>query len=202
MTLKLEYGQRFTYESLSDSHNIRLLRLSPSLFGGPLHATLEQRHVDEPGKYEALSYCWGDANDCVDIFINRRPIRVTRNCAEALEHLRNRTVVRTLWVDAVCIDQSSNDEKALQIPLMGQIYESAEQVLVWLGIADPENHARISRLKLEKYFIAAANSDLNKPFETPGRYIQGVFGQMISRSAEALRMCSLIGISLINQPFS
>lgn len=38
-----------------------------------------------------------------------------------------------LWIDAVCIDQSNRIEKALQIPLMGQIYSNAELVIVWLG---------------------------------------------------------------------
>ena len=38
-----------------------------------------------------------------------------------------------LWVDAVCIDQSSMDERASQVLLMGDIYSRAEHVIVWLG---------------------------------------------------------------------
>lgn len=39
-------------------------------------------------------------------------------------------------MDAICIDQTSIDDKNQQVPLMGQIYASASQVLVWLG--EPE----------------------------------------------------------------
>jgi hypothetical protein len=42
--------------------------------------------------------------------------------------------VSHLWVDAICIDQSnSTQEKATQIPLMGEIYSRAGRVLAWLG---------------------------------------------------------------------
>jgi Heterokaryon incompatibility protein (HET) len=38
-----------------------------------------------------------------------------------------------LWIDAICIDQTNEIEKASQIPLMGNIYSNAELVIVWLG---------------------------------------------------------------------
>jgi hypothetical protein len=42
--------------------------------------------------------------------------------------------VAHLWIDALCIDQSnSTQEKATQIPLMGEIYSRAARVLGWLG---------------------------------------------------------------------
>lgn len=40
---------------------------------------------------------------------------------------------RRLWVDSICIDQTSASEKTVQIPLMGDIYGQAKNVLVWLG---------------------------------------------------------------------
>ncbi|KAG0647892.1 hypothetical protein D0Z07_5668 [Hyphodiscus hymeniophilus] len=39
-----------------------------------------------------------------------------------------------LWIDAVSIDQSSDIEKASQIPLMGEIYGNAQEVDAWLGL--------------------------------------------------------------------
>ncbi|KAK4235183.1 heterokaryon incompatibility protein-domain-containing protein [Achaetomium macrosporum] len=42
-------------------------------------------------------------------------------------------VISRLWVDAVCIDQTNAEEKACQIPLMGEVYNSAGRVLAWLG---------------------------------------------------------------------
>ena len=41
-----------------------------------------------------------------------------------------------LWVDALCINQSANDEKSHQVNLMSQIYEKATRVFVWLGHED------------------------------------------------------------------
>ncbi|KAH6649456.1 heterokaryon incompatibility protein-domain-containing protein [Chaetomium tenue] len=41
--------------------------------------------------------------------------------------------VAQLWIDAVCIDQGNADEKASQIPLMGEVYSLSGRVLGWLG---------------------------------------------------------------------
>ena len=37
------------------------------------------------------------------------------------------------WVDSLCIDQHNNLEKAQQVRMMGEVYESAEDTFVWLG---------------------------------------------------------------------
>ncbi|KAK3291016.1 uncharacterized protein B0H64DRAFT_436387 [Chaetomium fimeti] len=42
--------------------------------------------------------------------------------------------VAQLWADAVCIDQGNADEKASQIPLMGELYSLSGRVLGWLGL--------------------------------------------------------------------
>ncbi|TGJ85572.1 hypothetical protein E0Z10_g3198 [Xylaria hypoxylon] len=58
---------------------------------------------------------------------------VTDNCVAALHHLRDKLGSFTIWVDAICINQSTKDEKPQQIPLMGSIYQGAEKVYIWLG---------------------------------------------------------------------
>ena len=40
-----------------------------------------------------------------------------------------------IWIDALCIDQASVEEKSSQVTLMGEIYELASVVLIWLGPA-------------------------------------------------------------------
>ena len=40
---------------------------------------------------------------------------------------------RVLWIDAVCIDQTSNEEKSHQVGLMSKIYSLGKCNLVWLG---------------------------------------------------------------------
>lgn len=41
-----------------------------------------------------------------------------------------------LWVDAICIDQTSAEDKDKQLEHMGDIYNGAELVIVWLGMLD------------------------------------------------------------------
>ena len=44
-----------------------------------------------------------------------------------------RDVIGYLWVDALCIDQTNIQERASQVSLMGDIYSTADRVIIWLG---------------------------------------------------------------------
>lgn len=83
--------------------------------------------------FTALSYVWGNSAIRETIWLEGKPLQVTRNAWEALRCLRNKFSPLRIWVDAVCIDQTSDVEKARQIPLMRAIYASAERVYIWLG---------------------------------------------------------------------
>jgi hypothetical protein len=63
---------------------------------------------------------------------------VTPNLAEALRGLRDSATPTRLWADAICIDQSNNEEKNQQVRRMGTIYTNARQVVVWLGNDEDE----------------------------------------------------------------
>jgi Heterokaryon incompatibility protein (HET)/Ankyrin repeats (3 copies) len=41
-----------------------------------------------------------------------------------------------IWIDAICIDQSNDEERGHQVRLMRKIYEAANCVSIWLGTAD------------------------------------------------------------------
>jgi hypothetical protein len=58
---------------------------------------------------------------------------VTTNLEAALRYLRHESMVPILWIDAICIDQSSIEERKHQVPLMKTIYSNATAVRVWLG---------------------------------------------------------------------
>lgn len=55
----------------------------------------------------------------------------------ALARLRHRFYSRPLWIDAICIDQAkdkaSEEERIVQIQLIGEVYRMACCVRVWLG---------------------------------------------------------------------
>lgn len=62
-------------------------------------------------------------------------VPVTENLHLALKHLRLKDRERTLWIDALCINQSDTRERTHQVTRMSSIYERASLVVVWLGEA-------------------------------------------------------------------
>ncbi|KAK0664607.1 heterokaryon incompatibility protein-domain-containing protein, partial [Cercophora samala] len=63
-------------------------------------------------------------------FVN---LQVTPSLDLALRYLRYKTACRTLWIDALCINQKDEGEKQIQIRHMQAIYANAWKVVVWLG---------------------------------------------------------------------
>jgi hypothetical protein len=60
-------------------------------------------------------------------------LQVTTNLELALRHLRRENRARTLWIDALCINQGNEKEKTIQIQRMQWIYANASPIVVWLG---------------------------------------------------------------------
>jgi hypothetical protein len=48
---------------------------------------------------------------------------------------------RLVWIDALCINQSDDEEKTEQVRRMGEVYAQAKQVIVYLGRADASKRA-------------------------------------------------------------
>ncbi|EFX05970.1 het domain containing protein [Grosmannia clavigera kw1407] len=136
------------YDSLAldgARHEIRLLRLQPAAsLASPLRICLIRGSLDVDGDlppYEALSYVWGSLvamQNSVRAEMDNGSteavsIPVTANLDSALRHLRYRTFSRTLWVDALCINQADVEERGMQVHLMRSIYERCTADLAWLG---------------------------------------------------------------------
>lgn len=83
--------------------------------------------------YEALSYTWGTSIAKETIHVNGKKFRVRKNLEIALRYLRHITKQRTLWIDAICINQFDIEERNTQVRRMIHIYREASCVLVWLG---------------------------------------------------------------------
>ena len=113
---------------------IRVLDLTPGTWNEDLQGTPRIVDLYSRPKYEALSYTWGNGNEREAIFLGHGcQLQITYNLFTALKRLRNLCSIRTVWADAVCINQSDAGEKSQQVPLMGEIYKTAENVLIWLG---------------------------------------------------------------------
>ena len=87
--------------------------------------------------YEALSYAWGSEANPASIVVvegeREYTLAVTQNLAEALRHLRYDERPRTLWIDAISVDQQNFEERGLQVRRMPDIYSCADRVVVWIG---------------------------------------------------------------------
>ena len=105
----------------SAGKEIRLLKIASALEYEPLNCSLEPVSLND-ACYTALSYCWGDANDRVDIAVNGQNISITRNLESALRHMRNVDQDTVVWADAICINQQDDAEKNVQVGAMGDIY--------------------------------------------------------------------------------
>ncbi|VUC35938.1 unnamed protein product [Clonostachys rosea] len=121
-----------------DKSEIRLLTISPGTDQDDLRCSLEVRSLLSNPKFEALSYVWGDATIKHKIILENAPYEITSSLRSALYRLRQPSLPRIVWVDALCINQCDTSEKNYQIPLMGNIYKSASLVIAWLGNGSPE----------------------------------------------------------------
>ena len=152
----------YRYSPLNESLNeIRLLELHPGDFSADLHVSirkatliLEAPPIHEallmagPPSYEALSYVWGTTENPVEIKVGpsgSETLAITQNLAIALPYLRHEKHFRTLWIDAICIDQQNLHERSSQVKMMGDIYRLADRAVVWLGI-EKDNSAHILKL--------------------------------------------------------
>ncbi|KAK6446924.1 hypothetical protein FP744_10003174 [Trichoderma asperellum] len=109
---------------------------------------------EQDAVFEALSYQWGTPNNPGTAFIKPSLIgnasvatfSIGKNLESALRHLRYTSKPRTLWIDAICINQNDNAEKAAQVVRMADIYSLAARVVVWLGPAEDDSDLAISTL--------------------------------------------------------
>lgn len=114
----------------------RICRISPGNPEDTIRCTLRTTNLDAAPAYSCLSYVWGSPTEHAAVELNGRTHKVTINLLRALQRLREVDREVTVWIDAICIDQTDDDEKTQQVGLMGRIYREAEEVLVWLG--EPE----------------------------------------------------------------
>jgi hypothetical protein len=92
------------------------------------------------GRYVALSYSWGSESKPESLHLpSEEVMKLTANCAAGLRALRN-DLLQLCWVDAICIDQNSEEERSQQVRIMGYIYKHAGRVCVWLGASDERTY--------------------------------------------------------------
>jgi len=134
----------------------RLIELSPSAESESIKCDLRSysMNMDYPA-YVALSYAWGRKERFDDIDLNGSRFPVGKNLWQFLHHMRLRDKRITLWIDAICINQSNVKERNHQVQMMRQIYSNAQSVSVWLGEADDSCYSNVAMdyLAARKAFV-------------------------------------------------
>ena len=130
--------KRYQYQPLSGrgrEGHIRVLELSPGKRGDIISFELTEidLYSDKRPSFEALSYEWREKIGTVPVQCGKDRLLITPNCKAALERLRLESGRRTLWIDAVCINQEDSLERTQQVAMMTDIYRKAKAVLMWVG---------------------------------------------------------------------
>jgi hypothetical protein len=103
---------------------------------------LYEHKLNKAPAYEAISYAWGSTASMQQIVCDSGALQVTQSCFRLLCTLRERDLRKdpdktgighagVYWIDAICIDQSSPEERSQQVAIMASIYEKADRVVVW-----------------------------------------------------------------------
>ncbi|KAH6685701.1 heterokaryon incompatibility protein-domain-containing protein [Plectosphaerella plurivora] len=92
--------------------------------------------------YNALSYAWTHDTSAT-VMINGHPFNISSDlhqCLQAMSKHVAKGALSFLWVDAICINQADDVERAAQVAIMSQIYRGCRECLVWLGPEQDDSH--------------------------------------------------------------
>ncbi|KAF2703516.1 hypothetical protein K504DRAFT_495621 [Pleomassaria siparia CBS 279.74] len=114
---------------------IRLLIVHPGEWEDDISCDFKIVSLDHHPTYAALSYAWGREEPDSLAKIGACLVPIRPSLFAALRRLRAHAAGKdeTIWVDALCINQASIDERNSQVAMMGQIYSLCTSVSVWLG---------------------------------------------------------------------
>jgi hypothetical protein len=114
----------YIYEPVGKTQ-IRLVTVTQNQ-QGRLEAAMQHVELNEedPVKFTAVSYTWGDPNSRVQLPCGENFLSITTSLYEALGEIINFSPHGALWIDQICINQEDNLEKADQVRKMDVIYDS------------------------------------------------------------------------------
>lgn len=126
--------KRMHYAQL-DQHvqEIRLMILDHGKASADIKCRLIHTTLGRHPAYKALSYSWDDVKVLCPIDVDGCFFGIGPNLKAALQSIRHPNEPTYLWVDAICINQKDIAERNYQVTIMHEIYQWADQVIVWLG---------------------------------------------------------------------
>ena len=133
---QLRGQEPFFHKTLeSGTESIRLLEIQPrEEHDDRIECTLLDFGLSEYPNYTALSYAWGEDEEKRRVWVDGRHFDIRLNLWRFLFNARQPLPTKTrIWFHAICIDQTSIEERNCQVSIMGQIYKQAVNVICWLG---------------------------------------------------------------------
>jgi Heterokaryon incompatibility protein (HET) len=140
-----KWERKLYADSRLDKSSIRLVDILPGSPDDKIKVRFGVHLLNEVAmQYEGLSYVCGDPKPAKKIIVNEVEAPINPNLYYALWSLRQCDSVRRMWIDAICINQMSLNEKSKEVQRMGPIYSRAKTVSVFLGAPIPSKSTSIS----------------------------------------------------------
>jgi hypothetical protein len=119
----------FTYDPLNGDQ-IRLLTVD-RLTRESAQCQLRTYSRSLAPEYDAITYCWGEDTTLATITCNGSNLRIRRSLFKSLKFLCHRKPpYRPLWIDAICLNQDDNEEKAVEVPAIHKMFANATRTIV------------------------------------------------------------------------
>jgi hypothetical protein len=108
--------------------------------------------------YLAISYAWGDPTPRRQILVNGRERMIAENLWQFLRQARAKPELLSgwLWIDALCINQTSPEEIMDQVGIISSIFRGADRVVVWLGQSYDDSDVAMQALAVNSWGNARA----------------------------------------------
>ncbi|KAK3670066.1 hypothetical protein LTR78_010006 [Recurvomyces mirabilis] len=150
---------------VSGPKETRILDLLPGSWHDALAVTIQVVSLDTSPTYKALSYVWGPSTEGRSVVMDgTHGMPITDNLHRGLRRIRQERNITTLWIDAICINQDDVGEKSQQVAMMGDIYRTATDTIVWLGESERTSsiHLRpvFASLVSFEYYLHSWTSDI------------------------------------------
>ena len=118
----------YEYANLQTRDHNRLLTVLADVNIGPLHCRLEETPIAKAPRYYTLSYFWGNSTPGQSLQIGDRIIIIRQNVFATFRRFRMALGTFTIWVDAVCINQTNTSERSAQMFTVREIYEERQKL--------------------------------------------------------------------------
>jgi hypothetical protein len=177
------------YPTLADpATDIRLLTIVADLTEAPqtdrVRISILTTSLEHTPSYHAISYTWGSPSEIEEITVvagdGEEYMTVRKNCADVLRQVAHFKTTKYYWVDAICINQTDEYEKGVQVSMMDKIFDRAEYVLACIGTPHGDGQS-------STYLLRGFDDYLDSNGQSTATFIRGTRDDCSQELAQCLR---------------